>query len=73
MIGITKDGQLIEINGQGLTGVSFLGFIVSSQSDLSEERQITGCYLSEPNSSELRESILRILHKYQNQDLLKSE
>ena len=73
MIGITKEGQLIEINAQGVTGMSFLGFIICSQSDLSEEHQIKGCHLSAPDSSELRELILLVLHKYQNHDLLKSE
>lgn len=73
MIGITKEGLLIEIKQQGLTGVSFLGFIVTDQNDLHEKHQFIGCHLSEPDSLELQELILETLHKYQNQDLLRNE
>lgn len=73
MIGITKKGELVEIKQQGLTGVDFLGFIVTDQNDLHEKHHFIGCHLSEPDSVELQELILQTLHKYQNQGLLKNE
>lgn len=73
MIGITKEGLLVEIKQQSLTGLDFLGFIVTDQNDLHEKHQFIGCHLSEPDSVELQELILQTLHKYQNQGLLKNE
>lgn len=73
MIGITKEGELVEIKKQGLTGVDFLGIIITDQNDLSEKNQIIGCHFSEPDSSQLLELIQQALHKYQNPILLKNE
>lgn len=67
MIAITNKGELIPIKrGQGLTGVSFLGIIITNPDDLAnDEHGLIGCRFSQPDSEKLHSEIRQALHKYQ--------
>lgn len=68
MIAITDKGELIPIKrGQSLTGLGFLGIIITNPDDLTDdEHGLIGCRFSQPNSEKLRSEILKVLHKYRS-------
>lgn len=62
MLGITKDGRVVEINQSGLTGQKFIGFIVFSADDLSKNHGLSAAHLVSKDRQQLYMSALQALH-----------
>ena len=62
MLGITKDGELIQINQSGLMGHKFIGFILFSADDLSKNHSLTAAHLVSKDYQQLRTLSLQALH-----------
>lgn len=72
MIAITEKGELIPIKrGQSLTGMGFLGIIITNPDDLADdEHGLIGCRFSQPDSEKLCSEILHVLHGYKTYQTL---
>ena len=74
MIGITKEGYLIEINDLSpLTGVKLIGILVTSPDDLSTNHLNIANRFYHKDSQQLHRLVLEVLHTNLNHHHLLSE
>lgn len=74
MIGITKEGQLIEIEDSSpLAGVQLIGVLVNNPSDLSSNHLNIANHFYSKDFQQLRELSLHVLHTNQSLPQQKSE
>lgn len=69
-IAITDTGGLIPIKrGQVLTGMGFLGLIVTNSEDLAnDEHGVIGCRFNKPHSGQLQQEIIQLLARNKESD-----